>query len=276
LSTAAEQGVETIFSLRGVRYAYPGEITALAQVNLEVLRGRHVVILGANGSGKSTLLKIMAGLYFPAAGEVAAFGRPLTERALEDDAFAFAFRRRVGLIFQDPEVQLFSATVWDEVAFAPLQLGWSADEVRERVEARLEWLGLTPLRDRPPYRLSGGEKRKVALAAVLVVEPEVLLLDEPTAFLDPRSRCQLFDYLFEWGQRGGTIIAATHDLEFAEDVARYAYVLDHGQVLAEGVSGSILADEGLLERANLIHDHKHCHGDTVHSHRHGHGVHAHG
>jgi cobalt/nickel transport system ATP-binding protein len=267
---------ETIFSLRGVGYSYPGDVTALEEVEMEVLPGRHAAILGANGSGKSTLLKLLAGLYFPQAGEIQALGRPLTERALEEEAFAFDFRRRVGLIFQDPDVQLFSATVWDEVAFAPLQLGWPAAEVRERVEEKLAWLDLTHLRDRPPYRLSGGEKRKVALAAVLVVEPEVLLLDEPTTFLDPRSRCQLFDYLFEWGERGGTLVAATHDLEFAEEIAHYAHVLDHGRVLAQDRPDVILADEALLERTNLIHIHKHCHAGVVHRHRHGHQEHEHG
>jgi cobalt/nickel transport system ATP-binding protein len=271
LDAEVEQVGESIFSLRRVNYRYPGEIAALEGVDLEVERGRHVAVLGANGSGKSTLLKLLAGLYFPQGGEIHAFGRPLTERALEEESFAFDFRRRVGLIFQDPDVQLFSATVWDEVAFAPLQLGWPAEEVRRQVEEKLEWLGLAHLRDRPPYRLSGGEKRKVALAAVLVVEPEVLLLDEPTTFLDPRSRCQLFDYLFEWSERGGTVVAATHDLEFAEEIARHAYVLDHGRVLAQGRPADILADEELLQRTNLIHAHKHCHGETVHRHWHEHG-----
>jgi cobalt/nickel transport system ATP-binding protein len=266
---------ESVFQLRGVRYAYPGDVVALQGVDLDVQRGRHVAILGANGSGKSTLLKLMDGLYFPQAGEVHAFGRPLTERALDDDAFAFDFRRRVGLIFQDPDVQLFSATVWDEVAFAPLQLGWPVAQVRDHVGDILDWLRLTPLRDRPPYRLSGGEKRKVALAAVLVVEPEVLLLDEPTSFLDPRSRCQLFDYLFEWGERDGTVVACTHDLEFAREIGRYACVLDAGRVLAQGEPETLLADRELLERTNLIHEHQHCHGETVHSHWHAHGEHDH-
>jgi cobalt/nickel transport system ATP-binding protein len=275
VNTGVGQAGETIFSLEQVDYSYPGEICALQGIDLEVQPQQHTGILGANGSGKSTLLKIMDGLYFPVTGQVVAFGRPLTAQALEDDSFAFDFRRRVGLIFQDPDVQLFSATVWDEVAFAPLQLGWPAAEVRERVEDKLEWLGLAHLRDRPPYRLSGGEKRKVALAAVLVVEPEVLLLDEPTTFLDPRTRCQLFDYLFEWGQRGGTLVAATHDLEFTQEITQQVYVLDRGRILASGRPEDILADEDLLQRTNLIHVHKHYHGEAVHSHRHEHGEHGH-
>jgi cobalt/nickel transport system ATP-binding protein len=265
---------ELLFRLEGVRFLYPGGIVALDGLSLAVRRGVHVAILGANGSGKSTLLKVMDGLYLPREGTVYAFGRPLTGKALEDEAFALELRRRVALLFQDPDVQLFSATVWDEVAFGPLQLGWPPEQVRERVEATLRWLGLEELRERPPYRLSGGEKRKVALGAVLVTEPEVLLLDEPTAFLDPRSRCQLLDYLLEWRERG-TLVVCTHDLELAEELARHVYVLERGRVIAEGGPDEILSDEALLERANLIHSHRHRHGELVHSHRHDHRGHPH-
>ncbi len=243
---------EELFALKKVHYDYPGEIEALKEVDLQVHRGRHVAILGANGSGKSTLLKVMDGLYYPQAGEVYAFGRPLTERALEDESYAASFRRRVGLIFQDPDVQLFSATVWDEVAFAPLQLNRPLAEVRERVEGMLQWLNLAHLRDRPPYRLSGGEKRKVALASVLVVEPEVLLLDEPTTFLDPRSLGQLLDFTAEWAQRGGTLVLCSHDLELAEELAAESYLLDGGRVLAHGATRDLLADQALLEQAGLL------------------------
>jgi cobalt/nickel transport system ATP-binding protein len=275
VSVEADGADGTVFWLRQVHYAYPGGILALERVSMTVRAREHVAILGANGSGKSTLLKVMDGLYFPDGGEVHAFGRPLTEKVLDDDAFAGDFRRRVGLIFQDPDVQLFSATVWDEVAFAPLQLGLPVAEVREQVEEMLQWLGLAHLRDRPPYRLSGGEKRKVALAAVLVVKPEVLLLDEPTTFLDPRSRCQLLDFLLEWGEKGGTLVVCTHDLELAHEVARQAYVLDRGLVLAEGTPESILVDEALLVRTNLIHIHQHGHGQLRHTHRHDHEEHEH-
>lgn len=264
-----------LFKLQQVRYSYPGEVDALVDISLAVREGEHTVILGANGSGKSTLLKLLDGLYFPQGGEAHAFGWPLTERSLEDEAFSQELHRRVGLVFQDPDVQLFSATVWDEIAFGPLQLGLPGGEVRERVEKMLEWLGLGDLRERPPYRLSGGEKRKVALASVLVVRPEVLLLDEPTAFPDPRSRCQILDYLLEWGEGTGTLVLCTHDLEIAAEVARQACILDHGRVLAAGSPGHLLADEGLLEQANLIHAHCHRHGELTHRHRHDHDQHTH-
>ncbi len=232
-----------------MRYTYPGGVVALDRVDLEIWPGERVAVLGANGSGKSTLLKVLDGLYFPQEGEVRFLGRPITPSALEDGDFARDFRRRVGLVFQNPDVQLFSATVWDEVAFAPLQLGLSREEVRERVEKTLSWLGLLPLRDRPPYRLSEGEKRKVALASVLVYEPEVLLLDEPTDPLDPQSRAQLLDFFLEWGSVGDeaprghpyrqgvpthTLVLCTHDLALARKVARRIVVLDRGRVLAQG------------------------------------------
>lgn len=265
---------EELFRLDEVRYVYPGGIVALDGVSLSVRRGVHAAVLGANGSGKSTLLKVMDGLYLPHAGELYAFGRPVTARTLEDEHFAIEFHRRVGLVFQDPDAQLFSATVWDEIAFGPLQLGWPIEEVRERVDAMLRWLGLEELGERPPYRLSGGEKRKVALGAVLITEPEVLLLDEPSAFLDPRSRCQLLDYLLEWGERG-TLVVCTHDLELAEELAHRVHILERGQVIAEGQPDEILNDEELLERANLIHTHRHRHGDLTHRHRHDHRQHLH-
>lgn len=232
-----------------LRYVYPGGVVALDGVDLEVWPGEHLAVLGANGSGKSTLLKVLDGLYPPQEGEVRFYGRPL----LPDEASARDFHRRVGLVFQDPDVQLFSPTVWEEVAFAPRQLGLSPEEVHQRVEGMLARLGLLHLAERPPYRLSEGEKRKVALASVLVHEPELLLLDEPTASLDPRSRTHLLDLLLEWGRQDGhTLVLCTHDLALAQALARRVVVLNRGQVLAQGRPEEILTDEVLLREANLI------------------------
>lgn len=240
-----------LLSASRVRYIYPGEVVALDGIDLEVRPGEHLAVLGANGSGKSTLLKVLDGLYFPQEGEVRFLGRSVLPG---DDALARELHRRVGLVFQDPDVQLFSATVWDDVAFAPLQLGLSKEEVRERVERMLSWFGLTHLKDRPPYRLSEGEKRKVALASVLVHEPEVLLLDEPTNSLDPRSRAQLLDFFQEWayGSDDHTLVLCTHDLALVREIARQVIVLSEGQILARGRPEEILSDEALLERANLV------------------------
>ena len=194
-----------------------------------------------------------------------------TRDRFEDDRFAFDFRRRVGLVFQNPDVQLFNPTVFDEVAFAPLQLRWTKEEVVRRVRAMLDVMEIGHLKDRPPHRLSGGEKKRVALASVLVLEPEVLLLDEPTAALDPRSQSQIIDLLIGWGDGGKTVITATHDLGLVEDIADHCFVLQAGKIAAEGDPNVILRDPVLLERANLVHAHRHRHASgEVHVHPHTH------
>ncbi|MER3457953.1 MAG: hypothetical protein C4309_04335, partial [Chloroflexota bacterium] len=207
-----------LFEVKEVSYVYAGRFIALDRVSLSIWPGERVAILGANGSGKSTLLKLLDGLYFPTQGEVHFQGRLLSEAAFEDEDFAFDFRRCVSLIFQDADIQLFSPTVWDEVAFGPLQLGLSRDEVIARTQAALAALGIARLRERTPYQLSGGEKRKVAIASVLSLGPEVWLMDEPTAGLDPRSQSWLVDFICQEGERGHTVVTATQDLDIVADI----------------------------------------------------------
>ena len=258
------------FEVQQVEYSYQG-VAALSGLSLVIPRGQRVVLLGANGSGKSTLLRLLDALYFPDAGSVSAFGAPLTPAAMADEAQAYAFRRRVGLVFQNPDVQLFNASVFDELAFGPLQLQWPAPRIRERVERTLAEMGLAHLRDRPPYRLSGGEKKKVALASVLVADPEVLLLDEPSAALDPQSKSWLIETLIDWGGGAKTLVMATHDLDIVEDVADLCLVLQDGRLVAQGSPAAILGDSDLLRRTGLIHAHRHRHGDgAAHSHAHFH------
>lgn len=266
-----------LFEVKEVSYVYAGRFIALDRVSLSIWPGERVAILGANGSGKSTLLKLLDGLYFPTQGEVHFQGRPLFEAAFEDEAFAFDFRRRVSLIFQDADVQLFSPTVWDEVAFGPLQLGLSRDEVIARTQAALAALGIARLRERTPYQLSGGEKRKVAIASVLSLGPEVWLMDEPTAGLDPRSQSWLVDFICQEGERGHTVITATQDLDIVADIADRVLVFseDH-RLVAEGTPADILTDRDLLLRCNLIHEHRHRHAGMEHAHLHVHtGEHRH-
>ena len=247
---------ELIFDIREVSFAYDGEQIALEDVSLTVRAGESLVILGANGCGKSTLLKLLDGLYYPTRGSITAFGSPLTEEALRRDDFNFSFRRRVGLVFQDPDVQLFSASVLDEVAFAPLQLGVSREEVNRRVEEAIQALRIEKLRNRPPHRLSGGEKRRVALASLLSLDPQVWLLDEPTSGLDPRSRSWLVEFILKLRSEGRTVITATHDLEIAEEIATVIHVFDEDHRLAaSGTPGEILSDHDLLHRCNLSHFH---------------------
>lgn len=257
-----------LFELSGVSFRYQ-QLTALDNLTLRIADKTRVALLGANGSGKSTLLRILAGLYFPESGEARFRGEILSEEQFAGEAFAMAFRRRVGLVFQNPDVQLFNPTVFDEVAFGPLQLRWPKREVRDRVSAMLEKLRIAHLKDRVPHRLSGGEKKRVALASVLVLDPEVLLLDEPTAALDPRSQSQIIDLLVEWGGGVKSVITATHDLGTLEDIADHCYVLEAGQLAAEGPPAEILKNSELLDRTNLIHVHRHRHASgEIHSHPH--------
>jgi cobalt/nickel transport system ATP-binding protein len=264
--------MNSAFELHDVCFRYPGGMAGAGALNgmtLQIPAGKRVALLGANGSGKSTLLKLLDALYFADSGEVSAFGEPLSEQRLQDEAISFAFRRRVGLVFQNADVQLFNASVFDELAFGPLQLGWPREQIVEQIEAALTELNLQHLHDRPPHRLSGGEKKRVALASILILDPEVLLLDEPTAGLDPQSQSQLIETLIGWAGSGKTVVLATHDLDIVEDVADLCLVLKDGKLLAEGTPAAILADQSLLRQTGLIHAHRHVHeGETAHVHHH--------
>ncbi len=245
-----------VFELHDVSFDYEGRQAALDGISMTVSAGECLVILGANGCGKSTLLKLLNGLYFPSRGMVCAFGSPLTETALRQDDFNFKFRQRVGLVFQDSDVQLFSPSVLDEVAFAPLQLGLEREEVLRRVEHALQALRIEKLRGRAPHRLSGGEKRRVALASLLSLDPQVWLLDEPTTGLDPRSQDWLVEFILNQRRAGKTVITATHDLGIAEKIASRIIVFDEEHhIVASGDPLEILHNHELLHRCNLSHYH---------------------
>lgn len=256
-----------IFEVQNVNFDYE-QIPALRGLSLAVNPGQSIALLGANGSGKSTLLRLLDALCFPASGTITYCGDRLTPEQLRNDGFALSFRRRVAFVFQNPDVQLFNPTVFDEVAFGPLQMGWSSADVAAKVEETLHLMGIADLRNRAPYRLSGGEKKRVALASVIVLDPDVLLLDEPTAMLDPRSQSQLIDLIQNWKGSSKTVIAATHQLEIVEDIADRIFVLEQGSVAAAGSPHDILSNGDLLLRANLVHAHRHTHGSMTHSHPH--------
>ena len=242
-----------VFELRDVSYNYLEGSYALKDINLTVMPKEAVAVVGTNGSGKSTLLKILDALYFPAEGEIKAFGEHLSEECFKDKAYSYSFRRRVGLLFQNPDVQLFSPTVEDEIAFGPLQMGLSKEEVNFYIEGALKILDIEKLRRRASYQLSEGEKKKVALAAIFSLNPEVWLLDEPTADLDPRTQGWMVDFFLSLAEQGKTLVVATHQLELARIISRKIYILgETHSLLAEG-SSSILQNEELLLSANLIH-----------------------
>jgi len=268
--------VTVAFSLENISYSYVNGAPILKNLTLDFMNGERTVILGANGTGKSTLLSLLDGLVFPTSGKITAFGALLCEATFVDRSFSADFRKRVAFVFSNPDVQLFSATVWDDVAFGPLQLGFSRAQISARVEELLDSLRIMDIRDRAPHTLSDGQKKKVAIASSLATDPDVLLLDEPTNGLDPRTQVWLIELLDELHHQGKTIISATHDLSIAGDIAERAIVFseDHS-VAADGSFSDIIANDDLLLKVNLIHEHAHHHGDKAHVHRHGHYGHFH-
>jgi len=226
----------------GLVYAYAEGTPALDGVSLRIAPGESVAVVGANGAGKSTLLELLTGLLEPVAGAIRINGLSLGPGSRAE------IRRSLGMVFQEADDQLFMPTAAEDVAFGPQNLGLPADVVRQRVSLALEQVGALALRDRSPHRLSGGEKRAVAIATVLAMEPSILLLDEPSAALDPRARRRLIQLLQGLSH---TRVVATHDLDLALDLCSRTVVLNAGRVMADGPSDRILADTALLERSGL-------------------------
>ena len=224
-------------------YAYPEGARALDGVTFRALPGESVGLIGPNGAGKTSLFLCLSGVLAAQGGTLRVAGLDLRDKSQ---------RRRlpahVGIVFQNSDDQLFNATVFDDVAFGPLNLGFSADEVRSRVAEALQRVGMTGQEQRVPFHLSGGEKRRVALAGVLAMRPSILLLDEPSMYLDPRGRRELIGLI---GTLGGTRVLAAHDLELILHTCERTLLLDHGKLIADGPTRTILADAALMEEHGL-------------------------
>ena len=233
---------ELMVQAKNLQYSYPDGTDALREISFEVYRGQSLAITGANGAGKSTLLLHLNGLLTPTSGTLTIQNVALGPKNHEK------VQRRVGLVFQNPDDQLFMPTVWQDVTFGPLNLGLSAEEVTARATEALNQVDALHLKDRPPFRLSAGEKRRVALATVLAMQPDILVLDEPTTGLDPCSRRQLIQLLNGFGY---TLILASHDLDLVMDVCERTLVLHEGKIAAEGATGEIFTDGELLQRCRL-------------------------
>ncbi len=258
LLTAADRAPAdrpTLLDCDRVSFSYLDRYPALADVSLRVHAGDRLALLGANGCGKSTLLKVLAGLVFPTSGRYHAFGQEITEHALEDEQVNRGFRTRVGFVFQNSDAQVFSPTVREEIAFGPLQLGLSVAEATQRVDDVLAMLGIAELAERAPFQLSGGQKKKVAIGSVLVMNPDVLLFDEPTAALDPRTQLWLIELIERLAAAGKTIVHATHDLDVLDRIADRCLVFsEEHRIVADGPPGEVLDRRGLLLDVNLIHE----------------------
>ncbi len=233
-----------VYELRNVSYRYPTGEWALKGINMEVRRGETLAIVGPNGAGKTTLLKLMDALVMPTEGEILFEGKPITENTVADHEF----RRRVGFLFQSPDVMLFSATVLEDVAFGPVHI-WGKEEGLKRAREELRKLGIEGLAGRHPYSLSGGEKKKASIACVTGMEPEVLLLDEPTRDLDLRNRNFVLEMIRGWKAEKKTVVVVTHDLRLIR-LADRVYVVN-GRVLFEGTPRELFSRPELIEKANL-------------------------
>lgn len=254
--SVASNGNDWLYDVQCVSYSYPGSEPSLRDVNLRIRKGEHLVLLGANGAGKSTLLQILGGLLFATEGQALFEGSSLTRKRTDHDAaFRRRFRSRVGFLFQNSDAQLFCPTVAEEVAFGPLQM-LPREEAIDASREAMKLLDVEALAAEAPYALSGGEKRRVALASVLAMKPDVLLLDEPTSNLDPRTCDRLYDVLDAYANDASkTAVIATHDLDSASILADTCALLTRQDGIALHThAAEVLGNTELLRQANLIGD----------------------
>ncbi len=237
-----------IVEVKDLCFGYDNEHTVLQNLNMQIPEGKLTAILGCNGAGKSTLFLNLNGVLRPNSGEIWIDGKRLeySKNALLE------MRKNVGIVFQDPDDQLFSADVYRDISFGPLNLGFSSDEVKKRVENAMERCDITHLRERPTHALSYGQKKRVAIAGVLAMEPNVIILDEPTAGLDPKGTAEIMSLLNDLTQdRGISIILATHDMDIVPSYADYVYVMSDGQVKGHGTPLEIFSNDELIRTNNL-------------------------
>ncbi|MDD1705856.1 MAG: ATP-binding cassette domain-containing protein [Methanoregulaceae archaeon] len=235
-----------LLETRDLTYVYPGNVTGLDHVNFIAGRNARIAVIGANGAGKSTLFKHFNGILRPTSGTVLVHGEPVTPQNIRE------VRKYVGLVFQNADDQIFSPTVEQDVAFGPMNLGLDAETVSHRVEEALAMVGIEHLRERVPHHLSGGEKKRVAIAGVIAMEPQVIVLDEPTAGLDPQGVKDLISVINALAREYGiTVIFSTHDVSLVPEVADYLYVMHRGKIVAEGGVSEVFADPELLGSVRL-------------------------
>ena len=231
-----------IIEIQDLEFAYPDGTKALQQVSFRITHGESVALIGANGAGKSTILLHLNGCLFPTKGSARIGDVPITKSTLQ------SIRRTVGMVFQNPDDQLFMPTVYDDVAFGPLNLGFPLEEVQLKVMSALEQVGLAHVKNKSPYRLSEGQKRSIAIATVLSMNPDILVMDEPTSNLDPKSRRNLINLLQTFTH---TKIIATHDLDMVLDICERTIILNNGRIVADGDTTELFQNADLLEQSHL-------------------------
>ncbi|MBM7833414.1 energy-coupling factor ABC transporter ATP-binding protein [Clostridium sardiniense] len=241
-----------MIKLENVHFSYKDKI-ALRDINIEIKEGESVALIGPNGCGKSTLLKILNGILNPEEGKYIFDDDDITEKKLNDSTFSKSFHKRIGFIFQNSNAQLFCSTVYDEVAFGPRQMGLSENEVQKRVNDCLELLDIKDLKDREPYNLSGGEKKRVAIASVLSLNPEVLVLDEPLNEIDPKGKKFIRELLIKLNESGKTIICSTHEFGYVKGVFKRGIVFsEDNHIIKDDDFEKIFEDIEFLEKNNIL------------------------
>jgi len=237
----------SILETRNVSYSYADGTQALNGVSISLEEGKKIALVGPNGAGKSTLMLMFNGILRPSAGEIVFHGR-----ALQYDSTSLReIRRKVGMVFQNPDDQIFAPTVYQDVAFGPVNLGFAPEKVERYVSYALSYVGLCGYEQRPPHHLSGGEKKRVAIAGILAMEPEVIILDEPTSNLDPASSEEIMEMLDELNLGGKTMIISTHDVDLAYRWADELLLMENGQLLHQGEPSSIFTNQELVTRARM-------------------------
>ncbi len=259
-----------MIEIKEVYYSYSGA-NALNNISLQIGKGDAIALLGPSGSGKSTLLKLINGIISPDRGVYKFNDEIITAKKLQDHVFSKSFHRNMGFVFQNSDTQLFCADIYDEIAFGPRQLGMDEEEIEKRVQDCLSLLDLQEFKNRTPYHLSGGEKRKVAIASVLSLNPEILVLDEPMTGLDPRTQRWLAEFLVRLNRAGKTLILSTHNLELVSEISSRAVLFDEDHKLAaDRPTAELLEDVELLRSVNFVDKYYHYHEGKEHRHFHDH------
>jgi len=259
-----------MIDIKDVYYSYEG-VSALNGITLQIDKGEAIALMGPNGSGKSTLLKLINGIISPDEGVYKFDNLDITHKKLQDSKFAKGLHQKVGFVFQNSDTQLFCADVFEEIAFGPRQMGFDEQEIEKRVNDCLALLDIQEFKNRSPYHLSGGEKRKVAIACVLSLNPEVLVLDEPMNGLDPRTQRWLVEFLIDLNKAGKTLITSTHNLELVQEISSRAILFDeYHKIVADMPTARLLENIDLLKEVNLVDKYYHSHEGKDHKHFHDH------
>ena len=242
-----------MIDIKNVSYSYDTKMSALKNINFHVNVGEAIALIGVNGSGKSTLMKLINGLISPEEGSYFFEGEEINYKRLQNEKFSKAFHKKIGFVFQNSEVQLFCSNVYDEIAFGPRQMGMDEEEVKKRVDDTLKLLKIEELRNRQPYHLSGGEKKKVSIASVVVLNPDVYIFDEPMNGLDPKTKRFLKEFIITINNAGKTILCSTHDFEYVKGIFKRAVVFSsYHTIIRDGTYDEIMNDTAFLYANNII------------------------